>query len=271
MHRLPSVLVLLLLLTSLCACGRYTPTALTHRLFGPSVLRVGVVADAPPLAYRKNGTLTGLETGFAAGLAAATGRKLELVELPATDLAPALRDKKIDIAMAGLSVAAIEQQHLAATEPYLRSGLIALVRLDRHKQLGTGGMRPLTARGVRVGVVTGTAGDAFVSRMKTKGKTSRYASTEAAVRALVVNAVDVLVHDLPASLHYAALHVDQGLTPGTTLMTSEQLAWAVHPDNEKLRTAADRYLATIRASGELQTLLERFLPFYSSSAYSPRQ
>ena len=32
-----------------------------------------------------------------------------------------------------------------------------------------------------------------------------------------------------------------------------------------------RYLATIRASGELQTLLERFLPFYSSSAYSPRQ
>ena len=54
-------------------------------------------------------------------------------------------------------------------------------------------------------------------------------------------------------------------------MTSEQLAWAVHPDNSTMRTAADRYLATIRASGELQTLLERFLPFYSSSAYSPRQ
>ena len=37
-----------------------------------------------------------------------------------------------------------------------------------------------------------------------------------------------------------------------------------------MRSAADRYLQTIRASGELQTLLERFLPFYSSSAYSPR-
>jgi hypothetical protein len=37
-----------------------------------------------------------------------------------------------------------------------------------------------------------------------------------------------------------------------------------------MRTAADRYLRTIRASGELQTLFGRFLPFYSSSAYSPR-
>ena len=61
MHRLPFVLVLLLLLAGLCACGRYAPTALSHRFFGPSVLRVGVVADAPPLAYRKNGALTGLE------------------------------------------------------------------------------------------------------------------------------------------------------------------------------------------------------------------
>ena len=270
MHRLPFVLVLLLLLAGLCACGRYAPTALSHRFFGPSVLRVGVVADAPPRAYRKNGALTGLETGFAAGLAAATGRGLELVELPAADLAPALRDKKIDIAMAGLSVAAIEQQQLAATAPYLRSGLIVLVRLDRHKQLGTGGSRQLTVPGLRVGVVAETAGDAFVSALQRKGKTYRYASTEAAVRALLANAVDVLVHDLPASLHYAALHVDQGLTPGTTLLTSEHLAWAVHPDNEKMRSAADRYLQTIRASGELQTLLERFLPFYSSSAYSPR-
>jgi ABC-type amino acid transport substrate-binding protein len=86
----------------------------------------------------------------------------------------------------------------------------------------------------------------------------------------LANAVDVLVHDLPASLHHAALHVDQGLTPGTTLLTSEHLAWAVRPDDKKMRTAADRYLRTIRASGELQTLFGRFLPFYSSSAYSPR-
>jgi ABC-type amino acid transport substrate-binding protein len=44
----------------------------------------------------------------------------------------------------------------------------------------------------------------------------------------------------------------------------------VRPDDKKMRSAADNYLRTIRASGELQALFERFLPFYSSSAYSPR-
>ena len=269
MHRLLSVLVPLVLLVTLGSCGRYSPGALHHRWFGPPALRVGVVADAPPLAYKKNNTLTGLETAFAAGLAAATGRELALVEMPAAELAPALLAKQIDIAMAGLGVPAIERGGLGATVPYLRSGLIALVRLDKHQRLGTGGARALTSPGVRLAVVTGSAGDRFVNSLKGKGKTSRYATAEAAVQALVANRVDVLVHDLPANLHYASLHVDKGLTPGTARLSSEELAWAVRPDDDAMRQAADRYLADIRKSGELQQLLERFLPFYSNSAYSP--
>lgn len=271
MQRLLSTFALPVLLISLAGCGHLTSTATYQRFFGPSLLRVGMVADAPPLAYKKNSALTGLETQFAAGLATATGRQLELVELPAAELAPALLAGRIDIVMAGLTVRAIEQEQLVATAPYLRSGVVALVRLDKHKQLGTGGAQSLTAGGVRLGMVAGTGGENFVSGLKKKGKNNRFLTTEAAVRALVANAVDVLVLDLPISLHYASLHVDQGLTPGTTLMTTEQLAWAVRPDDWKMRKEADHYLQTIGKNGELQDLFERFLPFYTSSDYSPRQ
>ena len=270
MNRLSPLVLLLALALALGGCSRLKPKAVIDRFTGPEQLRVGVVADTPPLAYKQNKTLTGLEIRFAEGLAKFTGRPLELVELGAVELAPALLSKKIDIAMAGLSAEMTQKQGLAATAPYMASGQIILVRLDNYKRFGVG-TAPLKERKVRIGVVAGSMGERFVNSLKPKGVVNRYAHPPQGVQALIDSHIDVFIHDLPANLYYASVYVDQGLTPGKSLMTGEELVWAVRPDNAVMLKTANDYLAGLRKSGGLQQLLDRTIPFYRNTAYSPRK
>ncbi len=270
MNRIPLLVLLLALLLPLDGCSRLKPKGVIDRFTGPDPLRVGVVTDAPPLAFKQNKIITGLEIKFAEGLAKAAGRPLELVELAATEIGPALLSKKIDIAMAGLTAGKAKQQELATTEPYMVSGQIILVRLDNYKRFGIG-TKPLQEKKVRIGVVSGSTGESFINSLKPKGIVNRYASAPQGVQALIDNGIDVFIHDLPANLHYASVFVDKGLTPGKSLMTGEELVWAVRPDNAAMLKAANDYLATIRKSGELQQLLDRSIPFYQNTAYSPKK
>jgi ABC-type amino acid transport substrate-binding protein len=272
MNRWTRALLLLLLPLIVAGCTHLHPKAkaLFSSVTGPEKLRVGIAVDAPPLAYKKDEILTGLEPKFAAGLARATGKTLELVELPRQELARALRENKIDIIMSGLTATSAQGRNLALSTPYLASGQVTLVHLDDFKQLGNG-TRNLAGPKVRLGVVAGSIGESLVNGLKPQGTTTRFASAPEGVQALINDTIDAFVHDLPANFYYAALYVDQGLTPGVTPMTSEQLVWAVRPDDPNLLKAANDYLAAIRQSGELNALLERSIPFYRNTSYSPKK
>lgn len=265
-----TLLLLFALLIILTGCNHIKPETLFSSLTGPEKLKVGIAIDAPPLAYKNKDTFTGLETKFAAGLAHSTGKTLEFVELPRQELAQALVDKKIDIIMSGLTATTAQEQKLAVTTPYLISGQVALVHLDVYKQLGNN-TRNLTEPKVRIGVVTESPGDIFIKGLNPQGKTIRFASAPEGVKALISNTIDVFVYDMPANFYYASLYVDKGLTPGATLMTREQLVWGVRPDDQAMLKAANEYLAAIQQSGELQNLIERAIPFYKNTAYSPKK
>jgi len=270
MSRLSRPLLLFAVVLLLTGCNGAKTQGLLNKLLEPSPLRVGMVNDAPPLAYTKDGTLAGLESQFAAGLAGTLERRLELVELPREELIPALREKKIDLIMAGMTVAEAEKHKLATTTPYLLSGQTTLVRLSDYDRLGNG-IRHLTEPAVRLGVVAGGTADAWLRGLRPKGAISRFGSAPDGVQALIKGTIDVFISNLPANFYYASLYVDKGLTPGSIPLAKEELAWAVRPDDDKLREAANQYLATIEQSGELQKMLDRAIPFYRNTAYSPKR
>jgi polar amino acid transport system substrate-binding protein len=269
MSRLHRLLLVCIVAAALGGCHAIRNKGLFGKLMEPAPLRVGLSVDAPPLAYKKDNAVVGLEMQFATGLAASIDRKLEVVTAPRQELAQALLDKKVDIVMAGMSVAEAHKQKLAATNPYIISGQVALVHLDDFKQLGSGAQHLVDPK-VRLGVVDGSSGDNLVKGLKPKGATTRYPSAPEALRALITDSIDVFVFDLPANFYYASLFVDKGLTPGVTPLTREPLAWAVRPDDAQMRDAANGYLAGIEKSGELQKMLERAIPFYRNTAYSPK-
>lgn len=270
MTRLSRLLLALLAAAMLGGCHHGSQTkGLFHRLMEPAPLRVGIALDAPPLAYEQGDVAIGLEVKFAAGLAASMQRNLELVEIPRQDLAEALLDKKVDILMTGMTVAEAHARKLATANPYLISGQVALVHLDDHKKLGKG-TRGLTEQSVRLGVVGESSGDNLLKMLKPKGTISRFPTAAEGVQALVADTIDVFVFDMATNFYYASLYVDKGLTPGGTPLTREPLAWVVRPNDTALRDAANAYLAQIEKNGELQKMLERTIPFYRNTAYSPK-
>lgn len=271
MSRLLRSLFVLLAAIILTGCHPTTKSrGLLDRMLSPGPLKVGIATDAPPLAYTKEGKPAGLEVQFAVGLAESLARKLEVVELPRADLAEALQSGKIDILMAGMTVAEAHAYKLATSNPYLISGQIALVHLDDFKLLGTGPAN-LTGKNVRIGVVDDSSGDTLIRSLKPKGPVNRFPSAPEAVLALIADNIDAFIFDLPANAYYASLHVDKGLTPGVAPLTREPLIWAVRPDDDTMRKSANAYLAVLEKNGELQKMLERAIPFYRNTAYSPKQ
>jgi polar amino acid transport system substrate-binding protein len=269
MPRLFRILFPIVAVLVLTGCTAAKTKGLLGRFMEPAPLRVGIAADSPPLAYKKDNALVGLETHFATGLAESVERKLELVELPREELAPALREKKIDIVMAGMTVAEAQKNRLATTTPYLLSGQTTLVRLSDYDRLGSG-IRHLTEPSTRLGVVAEGAADVWLKGLRPKGAISRFASALEGVQALIKGTIDVFIYSLPANFYYAALYIDKGLTPGNIPLAREELAWAVRPDDDDLREAANSYLAAIEQSGALQKMLDRAIPFYRNTAYSPK-
>lgn len=222
-------------------------------------LRVGVAPSQPPLIFEDDQQqIAGLEADLARALGEALGREVTFVSMFWPDLPLELQARRIDIIMSGMSVTPERRRRVAFTEPYLVVGQQALIRAADRAELGS--LEAVRATTRRVATEQASTGDAYVKEHLPAADHVTLPTLEAAVAALIDGSVDVVIHDSPSIRWQAREHAehDLRLVPGT--FTTEELAWAVHPDNEALRRAADAALARWRADGTLRTLVTRWLP-----------
>jgi polar amino acid transport system substrate-binding protein len=225
----------------------------------PNLLRVGVSTNAPPLMFKEGGTIVGLEADFAHEFAQYLGKSLQFVELDWEDQIPALLDNRIDIIMSGMTATALREVRIAFCRPYFRSGLMALIRNENFYQFRTGFFS--IKEGSGVGAIRSTTGEYFVDRYFSGVKRIAFPDSKAAVKALTAKKIDIFIHDAPIILYLAAENESKDLTPMYSLLTEEYLAWGVRKQNEELLNSANNFLESIAASGHLQTLIQRWIPF----------
>ncbi|OPX18988.1 MAG: hypothetical protein BZ151_11635, partial [Desulfobacca sp. 4484_104] len=112
-HRCRSIaaglLIAGLLLLAGCAVSNQTTAGSGSAVADKNMLRVGITPDAPPLIFKQNGKITGLEAEFAQALANHLGKSLQFVELKWKNQIPALLENKIDIIMSGLTVTPLRE------------------------------------------------------------------------------------------------------------------------------------------------------------------
>ena len=260
-------LVLFFFLTiPLASCGQnhFAP----HSSFKEdrNVLRVGITTNAPPIAYREQGKVTGLEAQFARGLAKFSGRKLRFVELKWAEQIPALLSGKTDIIMSGMSITEARNYRIAFCKPYMISGQVSLVRLSEKYRFGNG-FTDLLNPSVKIGTVHGTTGALLIQKKVATDKKQRfysYETPEQGVNALLAKKIDAFVYDLPMNFYFAAQNEINGLAPVVIPITREQIAWGVRKDDSILRATANRYLAEIQADGRLKNMLIQWIPFFQN-------
>ncbi len=223
-----------------------------------ATLRVGMSVDYPPLTYKQEGRVVGLEVDSARAVAELLGMELELVELAFSDLLPALEEGRVDVVMSGMSVTAERAQRVAFAEPYLEVGQMAITLTEKAGAF----LQPWSVyrEGLRVGVEPGTTGAAYVARELTEAEVMEYADAQAAFAGLRAGDIDLYIHDAPTSWRLATTDDNQDLISLYHPLTDEQLAWAVARTNTGLLARLNRALAQLRANGTLAYILNRWIP-----------
>lgn len=219
-------------------------------------LRIGMTPNYPPLVFKREGTVVGVEADFAARLGQFLQRKIELVELSWPLLIPALQQGRIDIIMSGMSVTPEREQTVLFAEPYLRTGQMAIIRA---KDVAVLGQPSALYRGRRkVGYAAGTTGARFVQDNLRQATGIAFPSADAGLRALRAGEIDVFIHDAPTAWRVAE---DRGgaLLGLYTPLTVEHLAWAVRKFDTPLRQQLNAALSTWRQDGSLQAILDRWI------------
>ena len=256
----PSLLVAMLgLLLSSCATTDNGPRTV-HIAPDPTILRVGVSANAPPLIYSKNNTITGLEAEFAQKLGTFTKRKVKFIDLQWEDQIPALENNQIDIIMSGMSITQAKEYRIAFSNPYLRSGQILLVRLNEKAKFSTGIYSLMNSNHI-IGVVKNTTGDLFITKTINGVTVKSFSKSTDAVQALIKKDIDVFIYDAPMVCHYAAVNENNTLTPIMTLATEEYIAWGIRKEDSKLRDQANAFLDELKEQQELPRMIRKWIPY----------
>jgi ABC-type amino acid transport substrate-binding protein len=221
-------------------------------------LRVGMSADYPPLHYKHENRIVGVEADNAIAVGKILGRKVKIVELPFEQLLSALNDRKIDVIMSGISITAERSEQMMFAEPYLRVGQMAIMhksKIGRFAQPWS-----IYREGIRVGVEPGTTGEAFALRELKDAVISQYPNAEAAFAGLREEKIDMYVHDAPTSWQLANSSDNDDLISLYSPLTEEQLAWAVRLEDQALLVDLNQALEMMRSSGTLSYILNRWIP-----------
>jgi ABC-type amino acid transport substrate-binding protein len=225
---------------------------------GDDAVRVGITPNYEPIAYERDGEIVGVEAELAEILADETGWKVELVRMDWDDLIPALRRRRIDIIMSGMSVTPGRSREVLFTEPYIEVGQMALIRSRDLARLGPATKIFLVP--ARIGYERGTTGEGLVRQRPLQGRLFGYDSVEEGVAALRAGEIDYFVHDAPTIWRFSSSSPEEGDLYGLFRpLTREELAWAVRLSEPDRKAELNRVLRRIQADGRLAEILRRHI------------
>lgn len=222
-------------------------------------LQVGVAPTGPPVIFRQGGRISGIEADLAHALATRIGKTPDFVELPFSELIPALLEGKIDIIMSGMSFTEMRAIRISFSQPYLKVGQMPLVRSrDISKYPST--LALVNTRG-KVGVEYGTTGDLLVQENFLYAERVPYSDLSKAPADLVDGKIDMFIYDSPTIWWLASEYEPQGLAPLIAPLSEEFLAWGIRKDDTELLRQANAFIEEYRISGQLQALIKKWMPY----------
>ncbi|MGA0333911.1 MAG: substrate-binding periplasmic protein [Kiritimatiellia bacterium] len=224
----------------------------------PSLLRVGITPDSPPLIFEQGGGYAGVEADFARKISAELGREPVFVKIPWSKQLDYLEDNRIDVVMSGMTVTPIREFRVNFTKPYMVSGQTALFRRN---DFAANGLVPSVIRhqNSTIGVVKDTTGEIYATNTYTRGKILTFESKEALVAALKSKKVNMAIHDAPV-IWWIAANNEAELAAFPELLNNESLAWAVSKNNPALLEQINAVMEEMKNDDSGRKILQNWFP-----------
>lgn len=228
-----------------------------HQTSAQEVLRIGVAPDYEPLVFEREGQVVGIEADLAARVSAGLSRPMRFVRLSWPELLPALREDRIDVIMAGMSITPERSRQVCFTKPYLEVGQMALVRLADLGRIPD--LETLDAPDLEVGFVRGTTGAEWAQSELRRATGVVFENAEAGVAALRDGRITAFVHDAPTIWRVGGKPGEQELVGLYQPRSLERLAWAVRATDKELCNSLSAQLTQMERSGVLQRILDKWI------------
>ena len=219
------------------------------------VLRVCIWPLYYSISFRNpdNGKFEGIDIDLSNELAKDMGVKLEYVETTFGTFIADLQANKCDLGMFGVGATMKRAQAVAFSDPYLTSGVYAVVR--------KGG--PITSwadidkPGVNVGVTLGSYIEPFLRSYLKNAKTVAVAPPASTQAELMAQRVDAMMTDYPASIKMNAQ-----FDWSTTVAPPENLsltpyAYVMNPGDQIWLNYVNLFVRTIKLDGRLKAAAEK--------------
>ncbi|UCD34186.1 MAG: transporter substrate-binding domain-containing protein [Nitrospiraceae bacterium] len=221
-------------------------------------LRVGVTLNYPPIIFTQGGEPAGVEGDLARLLAEKLGRPLQFVNVAWEQQIPALLAGQTDIIMSGMSITKAREVRVAFTDPYLKSGLVAMMRVEDAQRYSS--IEAVRQNIVNIGVVEGTTGDVFVRRnFPNAGRIASLPLAADAPTPLRNRSIDIFVHDAP-SIIWLVSENESDLAGLWEPLNEEHLAWGVRRDDPEFLSQVNSTLKQWKNDGTLRQVLLKWLP-----------
>jgi ABC-type amino acid transport substrate-binding protein len=228
----------------------------------PSLLRVGVSPNSPPIIFKQGGRISGLEADFAKKLSAELGRELTFVEVPWDKQIEYLEQNKTDIIMSGMTITQAREFRINFTKPYMVSGLTALFRRSDY---AANGLMPSIIRhqSSSVGTVRNTTGEIYATNAYVNAKVLTFDTLSAAVTALKNKKVNMVIYDAPM-IWWVASENEAELAAFPELMNNEAMAWGISKNNMELLEQVNAILEEMKNDGSGEKILKNRFPGMSN-------
>jgi ABC-type amino acid transport substrate-binding protein len=257
-----SVLVVYLcLIICLIGCGTVkkkmsVPTAQELEI---QILRVGVDPDYPPIIFKKNGVIKGIEADLAEQLGQHLGIEIQFIEIPFKELITELNRGKIDLIMSGMSAVEKRKGVVQFTEPYMTVGQVVIV-LASNKNRYAFPRDALYENGLRIGCESKTSGMTFAANQTLLAEIIQFDSVASGLEGLRKGEIFAFVHDSPTGWQIASDPAASDLAVLTKPLTQEPLAWALHKEKKDLARLLNKTMREWKKSGKVNEILSKWLP-----------
>ena len=226
-------------------------------------IRVGITPNFPPIIFKLNEVISGVEADLAHRLAEKLNRPLKFIELKWERQISNLLERKTDIIMSGMSITRARKVRITFTDHYLKSGLLAAVRLVEASKYKT--IEDIMQSYSVVGVVRGTTSDVFVKRnFPNAGRIIVLSEAKDGAFELSRRGIDIFVHDAP-SIIWLVSENEAEITGVWEPLNEEYLAWGVRRDDQEFLTQVNGILKKWKKDGTLNKVLKRWLPYLELS------
>lgn len=264
MKKFVALLLAVLMVASLCACGQTdtqtdTQTGSDIKTVTAGKLTMSTNATFPPYesvaddgkGYEGTG-FEGIDIEIAYALAQKLGLELVVDDMEFESALSAVQTGKSDIVAAGVTVTPDRLNTMCFTDSYANGVQVVIVKEGSDiKSIDD-------LEGKKIGTQRGTTGYSYCTDDYGEDSVVAFDDGATAVQNLLAGKVDCVVIDKAPAQEY--VKANAGLTILDTEYANENYAIGMAKDNTALQEALNKALAELKADGTIQSIIDKYIP-----------